>query len=69
MKHPRTSGHVRAAHDLEPDVEHLRLAASRLGGSARARGGAPLKALIAHADAIEHGRPTISPAKARVRPS
>jgi hypothetical protein len=28
-----------------------------------------LKALLDHADAIEHGKPTISPGKAKLRPN
>lgn len=50
------------------DIEALRAAAARRAIAPK-RAGHSLAVVIAHADAVEMDRPTVSPAKARVRPS
>ena len=50
------------------DIEALRATAARRAIAPK-RAGHALAVVTAHADAIEADRPTVSPAKARVRPT
>jgi hypothetical protein len=60
----------RAGHTVDPKViKALKARAHRLRPTDAVAYSRSLKAFLDHADAIEHGKPTISPGKARLRPN
>ena len=60
----------RSGHTFDPKaLKVLKARADRIRPTSALAHSRSLKAILDHADAIEHGKPTVSPIKARLRPN